>query len=133
MEQHGVRINRVINGGGIPNKNAKLNQIYANVLNKPVLVPQGDVTSLGSAIFAFLATGAFKSIEEAQRALCPQFRIFEPERNSASVYAELFPLYRKLYFALGEKNSAAASIGDVLPELRCIAAGARSKSSSAQP
>ena len=39
-------IRRVINGGGIPQKNEALNQIYANVLNKTVLVPESDVTSL---------------------------------------------------------------------------------------
>lgn len=127
MEQHGVKINRVINGGGIPNKNSKLNQIYANVLNKPVLVPKGDVTSLGSAIFAFLATGAFRSIEDAQKALCPEFAVFEPEKESVAVYSDLFPLYRKLYFSFGEKDSAPATIGDVLPELRRISAAARSK------
>ena len=32
------------------------------VLNKPVLVPQSEVTSLGSAIFAFLAAGTFKTV-----------------------------------------------------------------------
>ena len=67
-------VRRVINGGGIPQKNAVLNQVYANVLGKPVLVPEGDVTSLGSAIFAFLAAGAFQTIEEAQDALCPAYR-----------------------------------------------------------
>src|SRR5205085_10353439 len=66
MAEHGVPIKRVINGGGIPQKNEVLNRVYANVLNKPVLVPQSDVTSLGSAIFAFLAAGAFNTIEEAQ-------------------------------------------------------------------
>jgi len=45
MEEHGVPINRVINGGGIPQKNETLNQVYANVLNKPVLVPKTDVTA----------------------------------------------------------------------------------------
>src|SRR5665213_2437997 len=69
MEQHGVPIRRVINGGGIPRKNAVLNQVYANVLAKPVLVPKGDVTSLGSAIFAFLAAGTFRTIAEAQDAM----------------------------------------------------------------
>jgi L-ribulokinase len=125
MEQHGVRINRVINGGGIPNRNAKLNQIYADILNKPVLVPQGDVTSLGAAIFAFLAGGAFKNMEEAQAALCPQFRIFHPDPKSVAIYQQLYPLYRKLYFAFGEKNSAAANIGDVMPEIRRIGAEVR--------
>jgi L-ribulokinase len=47
MEDNGAPIRRVINGGGIPKKNPRLNQIYANVLRKPVLVPEGDVTSLG--------------------------------------------------------------------------------------
>jgi L-ribulokinase len=125
MEQHGVRIDRVINGGGIPNRNPKLNQIYADILNKPVLVPQGDVTSLGAAIFAFLACGAFKSIEAAQDAMCPKFRTFQPNPSSVAVYQQLYPLYRKLYFAFGEKQSAAASIGDVMPEIRRIGAEVR--------
>ena len=42
MAEHGVRVDRVINGGGIPQSNRVLNQVYANVLNKPVLVPSGD-------------------------------------------------------------------------------------------
>ena len=41
MAEHGVRIDRVINAGGIPQKSEVLNQVYANVLNKPVLVPAG--------------------------------------------------------------------------------------------
>ena len=65
--EHGVPIERVIHAGGIPQKNETLNQIYANVLNKPVLVPTGDITGLGSAMFAFLAAEAFKTIEEAQK------------------------------------------------------------------
>ena len=64
---------RVINAGGIPRKNPTLNQVYANVLNKPVLVPETDVPSVGSAIFAFLAAGDSRSIEEAQEALCPSY------------------------------------------------------------
>src|SRR5437764_3973868 len=65
MESSGVRIQRVINAGGIPQKNDMLNRVYANVLGRPVLVPTKSVTSLGSAIFAFLAAGTFKTIEEA--------------------------------------------------------------------
>jgi L-ribulokinase len=117
-------VRRIINGGGIPQRNAVLNQVYANVLGKPILVPKGDVTSLGSAIFAFLAAGAFKSVEEAQAKLCPDYVTVQPEAGAASTYAELYSLYRKLYFALG-KRSEPTAIGDVLPELRRIAAQAR--------
>ena len=127
--ENGAPINRVINGGGIPKKNAKLNQIYANVLRKPVLVPEGDVTSLGSVIIAFLASGDFKSIEEAQNALCPPFKTFLPEPAEAAVYDRLFPLFRDAYFALGTPDSEPAALGRILPELQAIrrdaTAGAR--------
>src|SRR5262249_48629200 len=98
IESYGVPIKRVINGGGIPQKSPTLNQVYANVLKKPVLVPKEDVTSLGSAIFAFLAAGAFRTIEEAQRALCPKYRTFDPQPLQNEIYTELVPLYQKLYF-----------------------------------
>ena len=122
MAEFGVPIRRVINGGGIPQKNEILNQVYANVFNKPVLVPEEDVTSLGSAIFAFLAAGVFKSIEDAQRALCPSYRTVMPEPQAVAVYERLFPLYRRLYFALGDPQSEAIALGDSLPMLRQIAA-----------
>jgi L-ribulokinase len=121
MAEHGASVERIINGGGIPQKNAALNQVYANVLNKPILVPQGDVTSLGSAIFAFLAAKAFPSIEAAQSELCPSFRMYVPDKASVTVYEELFRLYRRLYFSLGVKKSESLAIGDVLPQLRRIA------------
>jgi L-ribulokinase len=125
MQEYGVEIKRVINGGGIPKKNELLNRVYANVLQKPILVPQGDVTSLGSAIFAFLAAGAFSSIEEAQKALVPQHRVYEPQLESAAVYDELYAIYERLYFGFGKRQSLAVELGDVLPELRKIATEAR--------
>ena len=122
MAEHGVRIDRVINAGGIPQKNEILNQVYANVLNKPVLVPAGIPTSLGSGIFALLAAGAYKTIEEAQDAVCLPFRTVEPDAKAAAVYEQLYPLYRDVYFALGKRDAAPAALGKVLPELRKIAA-----------
>jgi L-ribulokinase len=125
MEQYGVPIQRVINGGGIPQKNETLNRVYANVLNKPVLVPEGEVTSLGSAIFAFLAAGTFRTVEEAQEALCPKYRTVGPDPAAAQAYEELYGLYRKLYFGLGRADAPAVAAGEVLPALRRIAARAR--------
>jgi L-ribulokinase len=115
MAEHGVHIKRVINGGGIPQKNDVLNQVYANVLGLPVLVPSKSVVSLGSAIFAFLAAGTFKTIEEAQQKICPPHKVYEPVHSERLVYDKLYPLYRKLYFALGEPGKGA--LADVLPSL----------------
>src|SRR2546429_190141 len=115
MEQNGVTVRRVINAGGIPQKNDVLNQVYANVLGRPVLVPAGSVVSLGSAIFAFLAAGTFKTVEEAQDAVCPQYKVFQPEPSSKRVYDELYSFYSKIYFAFGQPQNV--DYGKVLPAL----------------
>jgi L-ribulokinase len=124
MMEHGVRIERVINAGGIPQRNEVLNQVYANVLNKPVLVPAGVPTSIGSGIFALLAAGAYATIEEAQEAVCLPFRSVEPEPSAVATYQRLYQLYKDVYFALGTRNAAPIALGAVLPELRKIAAAA---------
>src|SRR6266566_2275287 len=120
MAEHGVDIKRVINAGGIPQKNHVLNQVYANVLGRPVLVPSKSVVSLGSAIFAFLAAGTFKTVEDAQDKIFPPHRGFEPDASEQTVYNELYPMYSKLYFAFGQP--AKNGIGDVLPTLIRVAA-----------
>jgi L-ribulokinase len=129
MSEHGVPINRLIHAGGIPQKNNVLNQVFANVMNKPVLVPERPITSLGSAIFACVAAGLHPTIAAAQRALCPPYRVVHPEPAAVAVYQRLYPIFRSLYFAMGDPKSAAVSLGDVLPTLRAIAAEARAVSS----
>jgi L-ribulokinase len=119
MASHAVPIKRVINGGGIPQKNDVLNQVYADVLGRPVLVPSRSVVSLGSAIFAFLAAGIYKTIEEAQDRICPSHRIFTPNGSAQLTYDRLYPLYSKLYFALGQR--CGDGIGEVLPTLIAVA------------
>jgi len=130
LAEHGVPVERVINAGGIPQHNSVLNQVYANVLGKPVLVPDGVPTSLGSAIFAFVASGVFPSIEAAQQAMCLPFKTYQPQPEAAPLYDELFALYRKLYFAFGQSEAAPASVGDVLPVLRRIATNARNSAAA---
>jgi L-ribulokinase len=125
MAEHGVRIDRVINAGGIPQKSEVLNRVYANVLNKPVLVPAGVPTSLGSGIFALMAAGAYKTIEEAQAAVCLPLRTVEPDQGARTAYERLYRLYRDAYFALGRPDAGAAALGMILPELRRVAAEVR--------
>jgi L-ribulokinase len=76
-------------------------------------VPERDVTSLGSTIFAFLAAGTFKTVEEAQAALSPGYKVIEPDSADASIYAKMYPLFRELYFELGERNGALATLGAI--------------------
>jgi len=115
MAENGVQIKRVINAGGIPQKNNVLNQIYANVLGRPVLVPSKSVVSLGSAIFAFLAAGTFRTVEEAQDRICPDHAVFTTEPSSQGVYDCLHSLFRKIYFSFGTRGKS--EFGEVLPML----------------
>jgi L-ribulokinase len=66
------------------------------------------------AIFAFLAAGTFKTVEEAQDKICAPNKIFEPARSEGPIYTGLYGIYSKLYFALGQP---AGSFGGVLPKL----------------
>ena len=117
MTEYGVPVERVINAGGIPQNNAVLNQVYANVLGKPVLVPDGIPTSLGSGIFALLAAGAFSSVDEAQAKMCLAHKTYEPKAEAVRGYEELYQLYRKVYLAFGQRGGSAVELGDVLPKL----------------
>src|SRR5580698_8012101 len=115
MSEYGAPTVRVINGGGIPQNNHVLNQVYANVLGRPVLVPSRKVTGIGSAIFAFLAAGTFKTVDEAQDRICATFKTYEPEESAQQAYADLYGHYRKLYFAFGEPGKS--EFAQVLPAL----------------
>ena len=128
MEQNGVTVRRVINAGGIPLKNDVVNQVYANVLGRPVLVPARSVVSLGSAIFAFLAAGVFQTVEQAQDHVCPKYRVFQPDPSASRTYDQLYSLFSKLYFAFGRPE--AKEFGNVLPELIRLAESQQAKSAS---
>ncbi|MFS8116750.1 FGGY-family carbohydrate kinase, partial [Rhizobium jaguaris] len=121
MEQHGVPVNRVINGGGIPQRNDILNQIYANVIGKPILVPDGIPTGLGSGIFAALASKDHGSIESAQAAMCVGYRKFEPDPSTRGRYETLYQLFKQVYMGFG--TSSLANFSQVLGDIKRIAAG----------
>jgi L-ribulokinase len=62
-----------------------------------------------------MAAGTFKTIEEAQNALCPPWKTYDPDPQEAAVYEKLFAIFRKLYFGLGE-----GEFREALPGLRAI-------------
>ena len=126
MAEYGVPIERVINAGGIPQNNSMLNQTYADVLNKAVLVPDSIPTSIGSGIFAQLAAGIFPTIEAAQQQMCPGHKTYMPNPQSAAIYEELYQIYRKVYFAFGDEHSQPQQLAGILLKLREIAAESRS-------
>src|SRR6185437_16059375 len=133
MAENGVPVERVVNAGGVPQNNATLNQIYANVLNKPVLVPDGIPTSLGSGIFAMLAAGTFSTIEEAQAKLCLKYRTYNPEPDAVAVYDKLYRHYRAHYFNFGAGSPESVTMLETFRQLRDIAHQSHATSHEALP
>jgi L-ribulokinase len=122
MGENGVPIERIINGGGIPQKNTVLNQVYADVLGKPVLVPDGVPTGFGAGIFAGLAAGFYPDAAAAQAAICLPFKTIQPSPQTRAVYDRLFAMFKEAYFAFGS-GRAAPALGEILPYLKNLAAG----------
>ena len=116
MEDGGLQVRRVINSGGIPGKNAVLNQIYADVLGREVHVPVAPPVGVGACIFAALAAGAVPDIESAQARLCRATTVYRPRPEARAAYDELKAIYRRIYLAFGQTGQV--DLSDVLPTLR---------------
>ncbi|MCW5720059.1 MAG: ribulokinase [Devosia sp.] len=112
----GMTIGRIINAGGVSQRSDLLNQVYADVLDRPVYVPQESPVGLGSCVFAAMAAGAFATIADAQQRLCPPLRVFAPRASHRAGYETLFALFADVYFGFGEGRFFDARA--ILPQLR---------------
>jgi L-ribulokinase len=110
FEEYGVRIDDVINCGGIAEKNPLVLEIYADVIGKEMKVARSAQTcALGSAIAGAVVAGAgaggHASFEEAQTAMCGiKKKIHKPDAENHGIYGELYKLYRQLHDAFGTKE-----------------------------
>lgn len=106
IEEHGIAVERVINCGGIAEKNPLVMQIYADVCNRPMWVSRSAQTcALGAAIFGAVVGGAYRSVTEAQQRMTGlKDVVYHPEPAAIAVYAELYELYQQLHDAFGTKR-----------------------------
>lgn len=120
LEEYGVKVERVVNCGGIAEKNAVLMQIYADVLNRPMMVSRSSQTcALGAAIAAAVAAKKFASFAEAQEKMTGLKEIvYVPDDAQHAVYGRLFALYSQLHDAFGLDKSA--NLFGVMKELLAI-------------
>jgi len=103
FEQYGVAVREVVACGGIAEKNPFVMQIYADVCNRPIKVARSSQTcALGAAIFGAVVGGAYKTTAQAQRRMTgTRPGVYRPRKAAASLYAELYKLYRTLHDAFG--------------------------------
>jgi len=117
FEEFGVKIDRIINCGGIAEKNPLVMQVYADVTNRTMHVSRSAQTcALGAAIAGAVVGGAHSSVAQAQRAMTGvKSKPYKPNPKAHAIYAELYPLYRALHDAFG--TSAPATLHHVMKRL----------------
>jgi L-ribulokinase len=103
LEAYGSKIDRVVNCGGIAEKNPFVMQVYADVTGRPMYVSRSSQTcALGAAIAGALAAGRYEGFANAQRAMTGlKKKTYRPDTKAHAVYRELFSLYRTLHDAFG--------------------------------
>ena len=108
LEQYGVAVREVVACGGIAEKNPFLMQAYADVFDRPMkLSRSGQTCALGAAIFGAVVGGAYRTVEQAQRAMTGvSATVYRPRKAAAAVYAELYELYLILHDAFGTPQPA---------------------------
>ncbi len=106
FEEYGVKVEQIVNCGGIAEKNPLVMQIYADVTGRPMKVSRSAQTcALGAAIAGAVVAGVHPDFPTAQKAMTGlKPRVFQPHPEAHAVYRELYALYRKLHDAFGTRE-----------------------------
>jgi L-ribulokinase len=120
LETAGVRVERIVACGGLPERNRLLMQIYADVTGRELAVAaSSQVPALGAAMFGAVVAGAtlagYDSIVDASRRmahLSPD--VYSPSPEAHAVYDELYGEYVRLHDLFGRRGD------DVMRNLKRI-------------
>ncbi len=110
FDEYGVKIDAVVNCGGIAEKNPMLMQIYADITGREMAVSRSSQTcALGSAIAASVvagkANGGHDNFADAQKAMTGVKEItYKPIAENQQTYQQLYKLYKQLHDAFGTKE-----------------------------
>ena len=123
FEEYGVKVEQIVNCGGIAEKNPLVMQIYADVTGRPMKISRSAQTcALGAAIAGAVVAGSkaggydnFAAAQKAMTGLKP--RSSSPTRRPMRSTRKLYALYRKLHDAFGTPRRQMGKLYDVMKEL----------------
>jgi len=108
FETKGVEVKELVAAGGLPEKNALLRQIYADVTGRPLkLAGSAQAPALGSAMHAAVAAGVYPDIKAASEKMGKlKDEVVTPIAENKAIYDKLFAEYKRLYdyFGRGDNN-----------------------------
>ena len=130
FEEYGVKINEMVNCGGIAEKNTLLMQIYADVTGREMKISRSAQTcALGSAIAGAVVAGkkaggypdVHRDYADAQAAMCGMKETtFKPIPENHKVYQQIYKLYKQLHdgFGLPDKAESMSNVMKVLLDIK---------------
>ncbi len=130
FEEYGVKVEQIVNCGGIAEKNPLVMQIYADATGRPIKISRSAQTcalgaAIAGAVVAGRQAGGHDSYADAQKAMTGlKTRVFQPNPEAHAVYQRLYSLYRKLHDAFGTPQTDGSLYG-VMKELLEIRNAAR--------
>lgn len=121
FEEYGVKVERVVNCGGIAMKNPLVMQILADVFNRTMEVARSAQTcALGAAMCGAVVAGRHKTFADATKAMTGiQAKKYAPNPRNVTVYQRLFSLYKQLHDIFGT-NAYTANLANVMKDLLAL-------------
>jgi L-ribulokinase len=106
FETRNVPVKELVAAGGLPEKNALLRQIYADVTGRPLkLAGSAQAPALGSAMHAAVAAGVYPNIQAAAEKMGKlKDEVVTPIPANKQVYDRLYAEYKTLYNYFGREN-----------------------------
>lgn len=116
FEAQGVEVTSLVAAGGLPEKNALLRQIYADVTGRPITISgSAQAPALGSAIHAAVAAGIYPDTTAAAEKMGKvKADVVQPIAENQMVYDQLYAEYKTLYDYFGR------GANDVMKRLKKI-------------
>ena len=115
MEQYGVPVRRVINGGGIPQQEPGAEPGLRQRAGQAGAGAGRRRHQSGICHFRISGGGHIPHHRRSAGSALPGISHGGAGADAVAIYAELYPLYRNLYFSFGDKQSAPMEIGGILP------------------
>lgn len=110
LRENHFKIDELYCVGSLPEKNPFIMQLYADILNIPIKISDGNQSpALGSAIIAAYVAGSKNGGYDSFELACEKMskikdRIYMPIKENVEIYEQLYDIYCELYNILAIKN-----------------------------
>ena len=106
----GVTLNEIRSVGG-GTRSALWNQIKADVLGVPVLLPKASVGApFGDAVLVGMGLGLYPDVSQSLRQMVKLQTRYEPDADIHARYSQIYPIFRIIYEQLRDVFDRAAEI-----------------------